>query len=315
MKFIKEELSERISPDVVNEYLNIPNICIGEVKEVYAEVVRVDSKFTKDGNPFISFTLKDINGRVVSASMFDKTLDTETMNAIRTFRKVYAHVKYEAICFKSRVHLQVKVITILDSASVSEELAMAFTPIFKEREDYVDKIKEHSFGEYAEIYNLLVNSGIFDSLSNISFEEFGSAKIGAISRTVYNILERIDSSDLPNKYLGKIVALYSLIFYATSKPILSIGTDQGIVKSITKLSSQFNIFKQRVPSPLTDTFCEEVERVVLKLFGIKTSQSITSLSVVMLLENEKQLYELSSLSYSSPKGFLSQYKGESVINN
>lgn len=314
MNFVKKEIGERVSPDIVDKYLNVPSIGIGEIKEVYAEIVRIDSKFTVNGNPYISLKLKDINGRIVSASMFDATFETETIERIGNLRKVYCLIKYEAVCIRSNVHLQVKNISILDNAEVTNELVYSFTPEFKDTELYLEKIRNHSFGEYNEIFKLLLNANIIKNLGEISFEEFGNAKIGAMSKVVSNVLDRIESSDLSTKYLTKIVALYAIVAYCNSKQLCTLGSNNHVVGALRKLGGQLDIFKTGLPGELTTRFCEEVERVICNFYEVPTTNSVTSEAIKLIIKNEKELSDLVSLSYSAPKGYVVSYKGDRILN-
>lgn len=314
MNFVKKEIGDRVSPEIIDKYLNIPNIGIGEIKEVYAEIIRIDSKFTVNGNPYISLKLKDVNGRIVSASMFDATFETETIERIGRLKKVYCLIKYEAVCLRSNVHLQVKSITILDSEEITSELVYSFTPEFKDTQKFLEKIRNHTFGEYQNIFELLLQVNILKSLGEISFEEFGNAKIGAMSKTVANVLDRIEASDLSTKYLTKIVALYSIVFYCNSKQVCTLGTNNNTVDALRNLGTQLDVFKSKMPTELTLRFCEEVERVICNFYEVNVVNSTTSEAIKLILKNEKELSELVSISYSAPKGYTLSYRGDKLIN-
>lgn len=314
MQFVKKEIGEKVSPEIINKYLNIPQIGIGEIKEVYAEIVRIDSKFTVNKNPYISFKLKDINGRIISASMFDSTLDTSTIEVIGKLKKVYCLLKYEAVCLGSTVHLQVKNVTILDSKEITDELVLAFTPEYKDTQLYIDRIENHVFGEYSSIFELLNNANILKSLASISFEEFGNAKIGAMSRVVSNVLDRIQDSEITDRYLTKIVALYSIVFYCNSKELCTLGTTNNVVNTLRKLGSQLDVFKTSLPGELTNKFCEEVERVLCDLYEVPIVSSTTSEAIRIMLKNEKELSDLINVSHSAPKGYVLNHHGRRMVN-
>lgn len=314
MEFVKKEIGEKVSPEIVGKYLNIPQIGIGEIKEVYAEIVRIDSKFTVNKNPYISLKLKDINGRIVSASMFDATFDTQTLEVIGKLKKVYCQLKYEAICLGSNVHLQVKNIVILDSSEITNELVLAFTPEFKDTQVYLDKIRNHSFGEYQGIFKLLLQVDILKSVAGISFEEFGNAKIGAMSQVIANVLDRIENSELSTKYLSKITALYSIVYYCNSKQLCTLGTTNNVVSALRNLGSQLDVFKTSLPGELTARFCEEVERVICDLYEVPVVASTTSEAIRLILKSEKEISDLVNISYSAPKGYILNHKGKKLVN-
>lgn len=314
MNFVPKEIGEKVSPEIIDKYLNIPSIGIGEIKEVYAEVIRLDSKFTVNGNPYISFKFKDVNGRVISASMFDSTFESDVIEMISRLKKVYCLVKYEAVCLKSTVHLQVKEIKILDNDEVTSELSYAFTPEFKDTQKYLEKIRNTNFGEYQNIFEQLIKSNILKTIEKMSFDEFGNAKIGAMSRVISNVLERVESSELSTKYLTKIVALYSIVFYCITKPVCSLGINNGTVNALRKLGAQLDVFRTGIPGELTEKFCEEVERVICNFYNVETMNSTTSEAIRLIIKNEKELSDLVSLSYSVPKGYMINYKGDRLVN-
>lgn len=314
MNFVKKEIGERVSPEIVGKYLNVPRIEIGEIKEVYAEIVRIDSKFTVNGNPYISLKLKDINGRIVSASMFDATFSTETIEKLGKLKRVYCLIKYEGVCFKSNVHLQVKQITILDSEEITNELVYSFTPEFKETSLYLERIRNNSFGEYQNIFNALMSINILKSIGEISFDEYGNGKIGAMSKVISNVLDRIESSDLSTKYLTKIVALYSIVFYCNNKQVCTLGSINHVANSLRKLATNLDVFRTSVSGELTERFCEEVERVVCNFYEVPVINSTSSEAIKLILKSEKELSDLVSISYSAPKGYVVSYKGSRIMN-
>lgn len=314
MEFVRKEVGEKVSPEIVSKYLNIPQIGIGEIKTVYAEIVRIESKFTVNKSPFISLKLKDINGRIISASMFDATFDTETIEKIGRLKKVYCQLKYEAVCLGSTVHLQVKEIVILDSEEVTNELVLAFTPEYKDTQKYLDVIVNHSFGEYQEIFKLLLRASVLKSLESLSFDEFGNAKIGAMSRVVASVLDRIETSELSTKYLSKIVALYSIVYYCNSKQVCTLGTTNTVVHALRNLGSQLDVIKTSLPGELTNRFCEEVERVVCDFYEVPVVASTTSEAIRLIVKGEKEMSELVNISYSAPRGYTLSYKNRKLVN-
>jgi hypothetical protein len=121
-------------------------------------------------------------------------------------------------------------------------------------------------------------------------------------------------SELSNKYLTKVVALYSIVFYCNNKKVCSLGNSNHVVDALRKLGSNLDVFKSNLPSELTNRFCEEVERVICNFYEVPTTNSISSEAIKIMLKNEKELSELVSISYSAPKGYVVSYKGDKIVN-
>lgn len=314
MNFVKKEIGDRVSPEIVSRYLNLPMIEIGEIKTVYAEIVRLDSKQSVNGNPYISIKFKDINGRVVAGSMFDKTFSAEAMERIHSLQKIYAEVKYEAICFRGNVHLQIKDVVVLDDSQITSEMISSFTPVFKDTDKYLNEIENIGFGEYNSIYELLTRVGLLDKIRNLSFDEFHDAKIGAMSKVFADSLKHLNTLALPEVNLTKISLLYGLFCYATSKPKCALGMNNAILKSLQKLAGMLDVISTQIPGELTTKFCEEVERVVCTLYRVPCTKSVSSVTIEKVLKNYEELNELTVLSKVSAKGYLISYGKENIYN-
>lgn len=314
----KEEVGTRVDPAILDKYLNIPGLAVGKIEVKYAEIIRLTSKLTIDGNPYLAMTFRDVNGRVIYGSCFNQTLGTQEMLRISSLKKIYASIKYEAELYKGNLHLNIKEMTILQDSDISSELADAFTPLFKDTETLFQKIVGSDFGRFSYIMNnVLIKSGMFNILKSLALEEYGSAKIGSITELISNTFDELDKFS-PDPALSKSVFLYVITLYAATRPVSSFRVKSEVTLTIVQFDQHMKSLKANLgeihPKANTSLFIEECERLLLQILGVETTGSVTSSIIQKLLKTQKDIARLKSVSYSTQKGAILQVDGKAIFN-
>ena len=315
----KEELGERIDPAILDKYLNIPGLAVGKIEQKYVEIIRLNTKLTVDSNPYLAMTFRDINGRVIYGSFFNHTISTPDLMKISTLKRIYASVKFEPQLYKGNLHLNIKSLDILQDSEISSELADAFTPLYKDTDKLYEKIINTDFGRYSNIMsNILIKSGMFTVLKQLSLEEYGSAKLGSITELISNTFDELDKFAVDSE-LAKAVFLYVITLYAATRPVSYFKVKSEVTTTIVQFdkhmrSLKINLGEVHANTPTTSLFVEECERLLLQILGVETTGSITSLVILKLLKTQKDIAKLKSVANSTQKGSILQVEGKAIFN-